>query len=141
MCYGGGGISKKSSGSWNPRRRRSSHHARLARPHASYPERGWTTEPRVSAASPWVAFPRMQNPERVSEGEQETRTGLASGICNPYRVENEGSVFFPGCAERPWAVECNPYGVDFRTDALGFRDVRTRASFSQLFWRTNMFHL
>ena len=33
------------------------------------------------------------------------------GLYNPFGVEGVFLTVVPGCAARPWAVECNPFGV------------------------------
>ena len=66
------------------------------------PRRGYTTKPRVASAS-----------ERTLGG-RDTTPGF-----NPNRTRHEERCSDvpgdPGCASRPWALLCNPFGVNTST--------------------------
>ena len=61
-----------------------------------YPEGGCTTQPRVAQRTLGIGSISHLYPE---------------GVVQPLQGRGPGWAGFPGCAARPWAVECNPFGV------------------------------
>ena len=78
----------------------------------SLPRRGCISKPRVGTPTLGSLKPPLVTPKGFNQP-------LPAPLYNPFGVDLSGAFTNPGCAARPWALGCNPFGVN--TDDLRVR--------------------